>query len=1331
MRIEPAMFRALMGEFRESSRRGVSMSQQKLGEASGMTFSELDAQRRASAQFSRCTVSGRDAHVYMYCETCCKLGTALYCLDCFDHSDHEGHRVSVYCSNQSCCNCGDRHGIDKCNWCEMHKGASTFQIPSEQEEDTFLTVVAAAIGFAVEVARNNARFLRTIDFVMNLANWGSFYAGVIAQYLFNGGWGDSPFSKILFDCQMIPMNCQKFESFCYKLVPSKEFAHGYTRHFAPLFARCAELVSKEFVDRTVLCPEYLNLLTLATQQGLRNSKLMEQLDEEDGIIADVMGSFARLFRNDGGDKRHWVNCLCSKVYFFMQDFWNVIMYMLDLPWIMHQMIRGKSAKDFFAHFADFLFYNNELPDIVRATGDKEDDTELYLVCRQHYLNIWDMCWLIIMHVSLVSTNITKEMQLKNIVQLKPRPLTKADEKAIVDIVGAMLKRMLPLMAKVPIRGTFFGKPLPIIDPWTDTFSFYHPLNDMWATTVVISCIRNSVGVKCMLDMLSVDDLELLDVSAIVWSELAGRAQVRHDLFRRNDASLHEATERRCLKVRTSIYVLQMVFAACEHPGDVIAQAATAFGVDRWRDVNPSDMQGCGNWTSVITNFLRYLIQIISLNNYESFLGEKQVDFHAHLLFLGRISRKELTDQSGLTNIELTECLEEIANYVSDQHGTIFTLKREYYDKVSVFFDLYSEDEFTRKLSEETENGKSRLLNLLPINLPTVLQDAERYLFTDELRLVLEAILDTANEYPNKSSVPLTLTAFSLFRLILMRARDKQYVEENYSSLLLKIVRACKKLQYGVQMLRNFHEKISQDYPGLSQMVQNNIHEELNAIQKNGRPDLREIMQKFNQAQQAFAERNRQELETIETPAVMRCTLCEEPIDARTQAHGYLIHIDKTNLLAFAEKLIAQDSYLRFPVGCKIRMCGHVAHRTCLDRGLNAPVRGNVYSNWLKCPLDRRHVNSMIPIFGGANSSAEGYHAAGQLLADKVLRICSLSLAQCLAYNIALLEILSRTEPSALDDSVNTTGLIHIAQYLFRVQERDDLTPDATTDPFWRLTRKLFRQATTENYQEVFRQLLEKYWKRTCTLYRTAAHEFSVFDVFTRRAYLLDQICRKDCSHLEYPSLEAFCRRHNLSLEYPRLPVTIRHPSRISWLSPMKPFAFCGLRPTFTDFFKDHPFRTILLQEISFAQCLMCGHLCYIPRPGPRRDDLDGFLDVTQHIRQCAKYGPVPLLHLTGVLASAVHVVDNRYRVIYDYDSLYTDQFNTSDIGLQCGFVLTLNERRVHDLICMLFDGEITRRMESGEDRELGDQLYGINTLANIINYIYDPHGQAMLPRRGQ
>ena len=1323
------MFLALMGEFRASSKRGVNICKQKLGEASGMTFKELDAQRRANAQFSRCTVAGRDAYVYMYCETCCKLGSGLYCLDCFDHSDHEGHRVSVHCNNQSCCDCGDRHGIDKCNWCEKHKNVGSCEIPSEIEEDTFLTVIAAAIGFAVEVARRNKRFLRALDFVMSLTSWGSFYTDAITRYLFNGGWGVSPFSKILFDCHMIPMNCQRFEAFCYKLVTSKDFAGGYAHHFAPFFARCAQLVAKEFVERSVLCPEYLHFLPLATR-SLRNSKLMEQLEEEEGIIEDVMGSFAKLFKTDGDDKIHWVNCLCSKIPLFMQEFWNVFMFMFDLPWIMHQMIRGKGRTDFFAHFADFLFYNNELPDIVRATGDKEDDTDLYVICRQHYLNIWDMCWLVIMHVSLLSTDITKEMQLKNIVQLKPRPLTKVDEKTLVDIIGVMLKRMLPLMVTVPIRGTFFGKPLPIIDPWTDTFSFYHPLNDVWATTVVISCVRNSIDVKSMLEMLSVDDLELLDVSALVWSELAGRAQVRHDLFHRNDDSLHEATERRCLKVRTSLYVLQMVLAACEHPGDVIAQAATAFGVDRWRDINPADMQDCGNWTSVITNFLRYLIQIISLNNYESFLGDKQLDFHAHLLFLGRISRKELTEQSGLTNIELTECLQEIGNSVSDHHGTIFTLKPDYFDKVSVFFDLYSEDEFTRKLSEETENGKGKLLNLLPINLPTVLQGAERFLFTDELRLVLKAILETANECPNKSSVPLTLTAFSLFRLILRRARDKRVVEENYSSLLLKLVRACKNIKHGLQMLRNFHDEISQDYPGLSQMVQKNIHDELDAMRKNRRPNLQEIMQKFNQAQQAFADRNRQELETIETPVVVRCIFCEEPIETKTQGHGYLIHLDKTNLLTFAEKLIANDSYMRYPVACKIRMCGHIAHRACLDRGPNAPV-GAAQAICMKCPLDRTHANSMIPIFGGSRSTAEEYHAAGQLLADQVLDFCSLSLAQCLAYNIALLEILSRTEPSSLDDSLNTTGLIHLAQYLLRARDRDDVAPDGTVDPFWRLTRKLFMKATRETYRDVFSKLLDKYWKRTWTLYNEASHEMSVFNVFARRVYLLDRICRKDCSHLEYPSLEDFCTRHNLSLENPKAPAPNRHTSKISWLSPMKPFAFCGLRPTFTDFFKEDRLKTGLLQGISFAQCLLCGKLCYIPKPGPKRDGLDDFHDVTQHVRHCAKYGPVPILHLTGVLASAVHVVDNHFHVLYDYDSLYTDQFNTSDIGLQCGFVLTLNERRVHDLICMLFNGEITRRMESGQDREPDEQYYGIDTLTNLINYIYDPHGQALLPRRWQ
>lgn len=56
------------------------------------------------------------------CEDCEKDPTCIICLDCFNNSNHEGHRTWLKTNVGGCCDCGDPEGWDMKGACSKHKG---------------------------------------------------------------------------------------------------------------------------------------------------------------------------------------------------------------------------------------------------------------------------------------------------------------------------------------------------------------------------------------------------------------------------------------------------------------------------------------------------------------------------------------------------------------------------------------------------------------------------------------------------------------------------------------------------------------------------------------------------------------------------------------------------------------------------------------------------------------------------------------------------------------------------------------------------------------------------------------------------------------------------------------------------------------------------------------------------------------------------------------------------------------------------------------------------------------------------------------------------------
>ena len=56
------------------------------------------------------------------CEDCELDPTCIICLDCFNNSDHEGHRTWLKTNVSGCCDCGDPEGWNMNGACTKHKG---------------------------------------------------------------------------------------------------------------------------------------------------------------------------------------------------------------------------------------------------------------------------------------------------------------------------------------------------------------------------------------------------------------------------------------------------------------------------------------------------------------------------------------------------------------------------------------------------------------------------------------------------------------------------------------------------------------------------------------------------------------------------------------------------------------------------------------------------------------------------------------------------------------------------------------------------------------------------------------------------------------------------------------------------------------------------------------------------------------------------------------------------------------------------------------------------------------------------------------------------------
>lgn len=71
-----------------------------------------------------CAKSMKVGDVAWKCEDCEKDSTCIICQDCFNKSDHKGHRVWLKTNVSGCCDCGDPDAWEPKGFCSDHQGFS-------------------------------------------------------------------------------------------------------------------------------------------------------------------------------------------------------------------------------------------------------------------------------------------------------------------------------------------------------------------------------------------------------------------------------------------------------------------------------------------------------------------------------------------------------------------------------------------------------------------------------------------------------------------------------------------------------------------------------------------------------------------------------------------------------------------------------------------------------------------------------------------------------------------------------------------------------------------------------------------------------------------------------------------------------------------------------------------------------------------------------------------------------------------------------------------------------------------------------------------------------
>ncbi|OHT14412.1 hypothetical protein TRFO_15189 [Tritrichomonas foetus] len=1263
-------------------------------------FDTFNKHQQDIAYFSRCSNNHTDTNMFFNCTECCRTSNSVYCINCFSESDHENHHVTIIYTNQAVCDCGDPFAIRRDCWCSHHKKDPEFDIPTYEYILQFKNTISDVFSY-LSISEKKSSFPQAINFISEFVNWGTFYCDLIAEVLFDGDWHDSFFGKICRTYDTIsPQNFECFNNFLLRIITSKYSKRGYTKFFYEL-AKISMLV---FTDSKFI-PDFLDILEHSTQ-CVMDSDYIISLQKNDSIITNLLNLYADIyelpcFYDEKGFTFNNNNYHGNLLFLLLDS----ISHFFELPTVFNSIIHDA---DFIKAMARLAKKNSEIALIIRKDGEKEEFSNyLYHFHFSNLTTVYNIICDFAYHLPLITSDLKEDdnLYLNEAFQSPIKTIDQSHLKTL-DQLFAILYEYLDPFLEIPEKPTLFNSMSKYIQPYDEQFTIDHPLAVLFTASAGCFSLYNNSDPEDI--FLRIGFTKFEELAAIFISNLSGKYQIINDLFLKNNDSLKFfGLNYEC--IGASLSSLQLCFSISPDPGSLVINSTESFGFRKWLDASIDDVEECLRWTNMMTSLLRMFICLSCSDNFFDFcLSEKVVQkLIANLVFL-KIPREDIIRRAKMVVFDNQKIIDKVINDLIDvkfeNNKSRFYLKPEYEDLVDIFSNYLTLHEFNKLLANEIEKHKGGLFHLVPNDPPPSLEKLKEYLFTEQLRDVIKQILIMASQCNEKSTISLILTLFSLVRLILLESNDPSSIENAFitSDIINLLIKVIRQLENGTTYLLNFNNECQQRYPNIASIVKTEIQGDLKEKNKN-RPkiDRSLILKQFSQAQNAFADKNSEDLSTIESavPQSFTCAFCGESFnDDSEDTYGILSNLFNSNLLSKIEALIANDSIERYQPTYQIKVCGHWAHNHCFEEGrANPELEFQLRETIKQCPIDRTGANIIIPVFSG-NEPSEKCLEVLQQFSESAFAARELSLSHCIAYNIALIEVLARQNPTAIDDKRTLLGLIHLIRASFFI----DSIKAETNDPFVKFTQEFCANGNFSKAKEVFNELLPVFWNEIAKSAKIQPKEIrlSIFEAYIRRISLLEQIALSPNLAIMLPTITEFVESHDLSSPSIAMQNVTVDLENVSFLAPCLKYEMIKLKENYTDYFLQPKYYDYFKNpHLDFCLCLLCGKLCYIQKYPPLQtpNEPEGGELLYNHIMKCSCLSCGPFMFLTGEYASAIRVYDSDFDYQWlDYGSFYVDKYGDYNIGLQKGEILHLDKHKQTVFIEEMLTGEIRRKFEQQE-----------------------------------
>lgn len=1251
----------------------VQIFQKKLTPSRFSTFDEFHKYQKANAKFSRCIVT---SPLFFHCENCCKKDNAIICVNCFDKSEHVGHDVSLIFSNKAFCDCGDDEFICPEKHCKKHRNVDANVNVDQRDLNAFKNCVRKLCELlsSESIAKNNKEFEAIIHFLKKLIKWGTFYLDVISDILIDGEWDNTFLNKIL--TVIDPFNIEvsnAFSNFCFSIVTSKKFQNGCTKFVNEII----QLLKRKFLLNINTDNAYFQALKI---YHLFMSSSFVDIELEKQTIACTFQILKEIILQCIVVDENRQISFCVYDFSIIDIFFSIVRCVFEYPSIFLNSISTKNSNAI-KEIINFVKMDNLILTIKRKEGEHElYDSHNY----QKYIIFHRLLYCNIIHYvapifGLLSTNFNCPEFLIIPFELETKLLSENDYEIIENTALLLFDPLKQRMESInEYHSILFKMSFPLIDPFKEYFQLSYPLIDFINVFLTYTSLHNNIDPKIILQKIGFSEFDKLN--AITASIVAGNSLINCDFFLANEQALSDVAK--ILEYDLDkISALQISAQITDDPEKFVAILTESFGILHWENVDKTDRVECERWTNSITLLCRLFVIISSDIIFSGYKSSRFItDLIIQYIYFGintvnSINRK--LSKLKIEKEELYKVLLKVADFHQNINEATLTLKNEYADKPNDFLYINSSS-FFKKIGE---SHKETLLILPKNEFPECFSRVKSFLKTNSMLLLINKILSAPNEI---TSYSLKRIVFALVRFIIQEFPEtgELFVNDGIIDLLIKNILS---IENGRKLLESFLQEVI-ELPKIYELI--NIRLQSSAQTKTQKKiDQKSILKKFKEMQNSFANSNSKELSKIlnDDSDSKTCVFCGEPFDD-IEPYGLLADIYKSNILSKVEKIIANDSLERYQTTCKINTCGHLAHFKCFvsDELINNNLNIGFSENAQNCPLDRQMFNTIIP-YCNEVSIKNAFLQEILNFIDNIFLLCDISICQTIAYNISLIEILSRTNPKCLHDKRIFLGII----YLIRIAIFfDNQCVSETSDIFSLFTIELFKCSNLENCKESFPELIKKFWKlfANSASVQTPELQISCFEVFVRRVSLLYQITFHSDETITLPTINEFIEQFSLSSPSDVLKDACPLINEITFVTPFKEFYFPNLCENFIDYL-DHKLVKFLKNEnFIFAKCMFCGKICCIKNKTDIKNSDLKVDDLFDHFYKCTELTVILFLILNGEDATTVRIFDADFGS-YDFGPIYYDKFGDSDIGLYKNNALTLNKLRVKKLIETLLKGE--------------------------------------------